>query len=273
VNPRDDFRVIGPDVDLLGQKLEMLPSISSARNLSRSLTSWTSSVLPSPTVRFFLITFTKDTTIGGKSFGDETLEYWYRAIRTFRIVIALWEFGRAASGQGIEHVLADAEGVDAWIPQAIRTASLLETDAKCQDRAAEIERKRRRNVEEATHGIRRNRSAAVLFGAAAKEWLAVKQAGWAPKTHIIAATDVEHLKNQFAKLLLTDITDRDIAKYQKHRRDAKAASKTINNEVATLRAILRRHGLWATVAPCVRLLGIREQIVHRLFTTELWSSA
>jgi len=40
--------------------------------------------------------------------------------------------------------------------------------------ASEIERKRHHEVEEAAHGIRRNRNSAVLFPVAAKEWLAVK---------------------------------------------------------------------------------------------------
>ena len=130
--------------------------------------------------------------------------------------------------------------------------------------AADIERKRRREVEEATHGIRRNRSAAVLFGVAAREWLSLKQTGWAPKTHISATIDVDHLKEYCGKLLLTDVTDRDIAKYQEHRQDAGAANKTINNEVATLRAILRRHGLWAAIAPSVRMLKAREDVGRAL---------
>jgi integrase len=124
--------------------------------------------------------------------------------------------------------------------------------------AVEIERKRRREVEEATHGVRRSRDAAVSFVVAASEWLDAKKSGWAPKTFVNAKTDVEHLKVTFAKVLLTDISDRDIATYQAGRRAEQASNKTINNEIGTLRALLRRYRLWAHVAPDVRMLPVSE---------------
>ena len=96
--------------------------------------------------------------------------------------------------------------------------------------AIDIERKRRREVEEAANGIRRNRDAAIPFSAAATEWLQLKKATWAPKTHIIAKTDVGHLKAHFGKLLLIDITDQEVARYQTKRRE-NASNKTINNEI------------------------------------------
>ncbi len=127
--------------------------------------------------------------------------------------------------------------------------------------AAEVERKRRREVEEAANGIRRRRNSAVLFCVGAKDWLDLKKTTWAPKTHVNASTDVEHLKGHFGTLLLTDISEHDIAKYQARRRDDGAANKTIiNNEVGTLRAILRRHRLWAQAAPDVRMLAARDHI-------------
>jgi integrase len=134
--------------------------------------------------------------------------------------------------------------------------------------AVEIERKRRREVEEAANGIRRNRNAAVLFSVAASEWLALKQPGWAAKTYVNAKTDIAHLKVSVGKLLLTDITDRNIADYQAHRRAEKASNKTINNEVGTLRAILRRYRLWAQVAPDVRILPVREDVGRALSREE-----
>ena len=70
-------------------------------------------------------------------------------------------------------------------------------------------------------------------------WHGVKKPSWAPKTYIIESTNIEHLKPHFGRLLVTDITDRDIAEYQQARQEAKAAHKTINNELGALRAILR----------------------------------
>ena len=134
--------------------------------------------------------------------------------------------------------------------------------------AIDIERKRRREVEEAANGVRRNRNAAILFSLAAVEWLELKKAGWAPKTHVIAKTDLEHLKTCFDKFLLADITDRSIADYQAFRMTENASNKTINNEIGTLRALLRRYRLWAQVAPDVRMLPVREDAGRALSQEE-----
>jgi integrase len=139
---------------------------------------------------------------------------------------------------------------------------------KSKTLAIEIERKRRRDVEESANGIRRNRNAPVLFSVAANEWLALKKPTWARKTHIICSTDVDHLKEHFGKLLLSDVSDHDIARYQEWRREEKAANKTINNEVGTLRAVLRRYRLWAQIAPDVRMLPVREDAGRALSVEE-----
>jgi serine/threonine protein kinase len=77
---------------------------------------------------------------------------------------------------------------------------------------------------------------------------------WAPKTLVIEQTNIGHLKPTFGSVLLTDIGPEDIADYQRLRRGGGAAPKTLNNEVGTLRAILKRRGLWAHVQPHVRML-------------------
>jgi integrase len=110
--------------------------------------------------------------------------------------------------------------------------------------ALKIERKRHREIEELTHGIKRP-SAPVLFSVAANDWLQLKEPTWAEKTHVNATLDVGHLKKHLGALLLTDITDKDIADYITSRRTEKAADKTIRNELGTLRGILKRHRLWA----------------------------
>ena len=125
--------------------------------------------------------------------------------------------------------------------------------------AVSVERKRRREIEENINGIR-PRALPPLFSDAAKDHLVRKRPSWAPKTHVIEAANLEHLKPHFSRLLVTDITDRDIAAYQQARLDARAAPKTINNEVGTLRAILRRHRLWAQLAPDVRMLPVRTEV-------------
>ena len=156
-----------------------------------------------------------------------------------------------------------------WFEFAYRGRRYRESaGTKSKTLAINIERKRRREVEESANGIRRNRDAAILFSAAAKEWLALKKPTWAPKTHVIASTDVDHLKEHFGRLLLSDVGDHDIARYQAWRREQKAANKTINNEVGTLRAILRRYRLWAQIAPDVRMLTVREDVGRAISVEE-----
>lgn len=60
--------------------------------------------------------------------------------------------------------------------------------------------------------------------------------------------------------LLTDLDAADISRYQQHRLKEKAAPKTINLEIGTIRAILRRHRLWANLQPDVRMLSTSDDI-------------
>jgi integrase len=76
-----------------------------------------------------------------------------------------------------------------------------------------------------------------------------------------------HLKPIFGSLLLIDIRAEDVADYQKARAKAGASPKTINLEVGTLRAVLRRHRLWADMQPDVKMLKTVET-VGRCITAE-----
>ncbi|MGH9348766.1 MAG: tyrosine-type recombinase/integrase [Vicinamibacterales bacterium] len=123
--------------------------------------------------------------------------------------------------------------------------------------ARRAERKRHQKLEEAIHGIRK-RTAPVTFSVAAHDWLALKTPTWAPKSAEVEQRNLKHLKPAFGSLLLIDITAEDIADYQKTRLKAGASPKTVNLEVGTLRAILRRHRLWAGMQPDVRMLSVHE---------------
>ena len=125
--------------------------------------------------------------------------------------------------------------------------------------AASVERKRHREVEENINGIR-PRTLPQLFSVAAQDYLAQRRPSWAPKTYVIETTNLGHLKPHFGRLLVTDITARDISSYQQARRNERVAPKTVNNEIGSLRAILRRHRLWAQLAPDVRMLPVRTDI-------------
>lgn len=122
--------------------------------------------------------------------------------------------------------------------------------------ARQAERKRHQQLEEALHGIRK-RTVPMSFSTAADDWLRLKKPTWAPKSYEVENRNLKHLKPVFGSLLLIDIGAEDIADYQRTRSKAGASPKTINLEVGTLRAILRRHRLWATLQPDVSMMPVR----------------
>ena len=126
--------------------------------------------------------------------------------------------------------------------------------------ARQAERKRHQNLEEAIHGIRK-RVAPVTFSTAAADWLKLKKPTLAARSYRIEEINIDrHLKPVIGSLLLIDITVDDIAEYQKHRLGEGAAAKTINLELGTLRALLRRHRLWANLQPDVKMLPVRDGV-------------
>jgi len=62
----------------------------------------------------------------------------------------------------------------------------------------------------------------------------------------------------FGHRLLTEITPEGLSAYQRTRLTEGAAPKTINLEIGTMRAMLRRHRLWAHLQPDVRMLLTRD---------------
>ena len=110
--------------------------------------------------------------------------------------------------------------------------------------ARDIQRARRRQVEEASHGIRKHRNLAVLFPTAAADWLSLKKAVWAPKTYSAASLDVDHLKQLFGGLLLNDVKAVNVSQYITVRRSQRAAEKTIRNELGSLRSIVGKQ-IWS----------------------------
>jgi integrase len=134
--------------------------------------------------------------------------------------------------------------------------------------ARQAERKRHQGLEEAIHGIKK-RVAPITFGVAATEWLQLKKPTLASSSYRIENTHIEkRLKPMFGSLLLVDLTADDIANYQRDRLRQGASPKTINLEVGTLRAILRRHRIWANLQPDVRMLSVRDDVGKALTSEE-----
>ena len=125
--------------------------------------------------------------------------------------------------------------------------------------AKEAERSRRRELEESFNRISRPRTAQ-LFSGAAETWLQTKIAHLSPRSVIIERANLKHINPYFGKMLLCDVAADDIARYQAERLEKGAAPKTVNLEVGTLRAILRKNRLWASIQPEVRMLRASENI-------------
>lgn len=131
------------------------------------------------------------------------------------------------------------------------------TNSKELARRAEI--KRRRELEEGYHGLKK-RQAPQTLKSASDDWLKLKQPTVAVKTHLIEKTNLGHILPIIGKKLVSELDAADVSRYQHHRLNEKAAPKTINLEVGTIRAILRRHRLWANLQPDVRMLSVPDDI-------------
>jgi integrase len=131
------------------------------------------------------------------------------------------------------------------------------TDSKELARRAET--KRRRELEEGYHGLKKRQPPQTLKSAS-DDWLKLKQPTIAPKTYLIEKTNLTHILPVLGQKLVSDLDASDISRYQHQRLKDKAAPKTINLEVGTIRAILRRYRLWANVQPDVRMLPTPDDI-------------
>jgi integrase len=139
--------------------------------------------------------------------------------------------------------------------QIIRESSKSESKTVAKD----AERARHRGLEGSFNRISKPRTAQ-LFAGAAEAWLSIKIAHLSPRSVVIERANLKHLSPYFGKMLLCDIAADDIARYQAARLEHGAAPKTVNLEVGTLRAILRKNRLWAAIQPDVRMLRAREDV-------------
>src|SRR5215469_2198793 len=105
--------------------------------------------------------------------------------------------------------------------------------------AKDAERARRRELEQGFNRIERQR-VAQLFSVAAENWLAAKKAHLATRSVIIERANLKHLNPFFGKMLVCDIRGEDVGRDQAARLEEQAAPKTVNLEVGTLRAVLRK---------------------------------
>jgi integrase len=141
------------------------------------------------------------------------------------------------------------------------------TGTRSKTLALKIEDKRRRALEEGAAGIKKQRQP-LLLSVAADEWLDMKRATLAPRSVKIEQANLAHLLPELGRKLICDIEAREIARYQQGRLDEDASPKTVNLEVGTLRAILKRSGQWARLQPEVKMLPTRDDIGRAISTEE-----
>ena len=133
------------------------------------------------------------------------------------------------------------------------------TGTRSKTLAQKIENKRRRDLEEGAAGIKKAQVPRLL-SVAADEWLDVKKASLAPRSVVIEKANLAHLLPELGRKLVCDIEARDITRYQQKRLEEDASPKTVNLEVGTLRAILKRAGQWARLQPEVTMLTTHDDI-------------
>jgi len=140
------------------------------------------------------------------------------------------------------------------------------TGTRSKKLAGDIAKNRRYDLEAGAAGVRSRRAPRIL-AVAAGEWLALKRASIAPRTWQIEKTNLGHLLPVLGKLLVCDIEAQDVAEYQQVRLAEGASPKTVNLELGTLRAILKRSGAWARIQPEIRMLPVNNN-VGRAITAE-----
>ena len=156
-----------------------------------------------------------------------------------------------------------------WFRFKFRGLNIRETsNSPVRAVAQRLERERRRNLELAVAGVKKI-DAPALFSTAAAQWLEDQKPHWSAANYRIESYNVRHLLPHFGRLLLSDIDPAHVSRYQAKRTKEGASPKLVNNEVAGLRAILRKHRLWANLQPDVKPLRTHSEIGKALSKDEV----
>lgn len=133
--------------------------------------------------------------------------------------------------------------------------------------AAKVERKRHTELDEGAK-VKRQPKARLQFAVAVKHWLALKRADWSDNNLRIETANFGHLESHFGGMLLSDISAEDISRYKIERRKQDASPRTVAMEIGSLRAVMRKHRLWADIQPDVKLPRGREDVGRALSADE-----
>lgn len=132
------------------------------------------------------------------------------------------------------------------------------TKQTSKTRAKDVHDKRKQGIKDGISGIKKQKQPGLLC-VAAVEWLDLKT-NLAPRSVMIEKANLAHLLPELGRKLVCDLDSKDIARYQQKRLEGGASPKTVNLEIGTLRAILKRFGHWARLQPQVKMLATRDDI-------------
>jgi integrase len=118
--------------------------------------------------------------------------------------------------------------------------------------ARDAERSRRRELEMSFNKIT-ERKGPPLFNAAAKEWLAEKD-GLAAKSKKGYKERLVPVNATFGKCLITDVNLTAVVQYRSARLKEGVSNRTVNYEVACIRGVLKRYGLWSPIGERIKKL-------------------
>jgi integrase len=155
-----------------------------------------------------------------------------------------------------------------WYEFRFRGQRLRESSYSGHKSVAErIERERRRSLELGLAGLKETKQPQ-LFSTAARHWLESNSTHWSASNLNIETYNLGHLTPHFGRLLLSDISADEIGRYQAGRKKSGASPRTINMEVGTLRAMLRKARLWGNIQPDVRMLRVNNETGNALTKDE-----
>jgi integrase len=158
---------------------------------------------------------------------------------------------------------------DIWWYKFKHQGLIIRESAQTSDKAIaqKVERKRHAELDEGAK-VKRQPKARLQFTVALKHWLALKRADWSDNNLRIETANFRHLEGHFGGMLLSDIAADDISHYKVERKEQGASPRTIAMEIGSLRALMRKHRLWADLQPDVKLPRGREDVGRALGADE-----
>ena len=103
---------------------------------------------------------------------------------------------------------------------------------------------------------------------AAQAFIESQETHWAPKTVAMHLNSLRHLQSFFGRLLLNDIKEDHISRFQRQRRKEGASNRSINIEISLVRLVLRKAKLWNNISDDVKPLKERADIGRELSADE-----